>query len=221
LASGGEDAVDDALADPPVSTDLLLEPWTPASGARHKAVTLPARPGETALIDEDRLGALSLFLLLADRIEIHDALAASDAWAGDALRYFRRGSELCSAVRIAAVDRAGAQRIEAALRAWDTAFAGGRVEVTREGDDTVAEACDPGETAAFEVPERAEASLLLLVGRLQVYVSGLEQGAPPERARCVAETFADEVRAEELDPEEPIPEARGREIGQLALAACR
>jgi hypothetical protein len=223
----GRDGVDDALKEPPTASDALLSPWTFFDGSAARAVEpepLPA--GATEVGEPDVFGPLSLFLVLAELIDTHEALAVADDWAGDAHRTYRdEAGAVCTNTRFAAVNPGASDLTEQAWRDWDERLGGGQpggadwVEVNRSGDDIVVVACDPGADAAIAVSDRVMVSIRLPMLRSQVWAVALGEGLDLDVARCMAVTYADIVEMQELASDEPLSASRVREL-QEAAASC-
>ena len=85
--------------------------------SRTDAPLPPLEQGETRFDDGD-MGALSIYLFLSTRLDVHEALHAIDGWDGDAYVGFERDGGVCFRVAIAVVDVAAAERLEAGLTSW-------------------------------------------------------------------------------------------------------
>jgi hypothetical protein len=220
VADGGRGRVNQALATPPRDTGVLMQPWTYGTGGSGPAVEAPATPEGRTSVREDVLGPFALYLMLADRIDPHVALAAADAWVGDRMRVETTGGgQVCNDVRIRSTGPAGATIVADALQQWDDAFANGQVSVRRDGADVYLDACDPGESAAITVPDRSRMSVSFIATRSALWAAAREQGATPVQAECLAASFIRQITAEEMAADH-LPDDRMAQVKAAAGAEC-
>lgn len=221
----GRDAVRDALADPPVSTEQLLDPLAYLDGDEPAEIEPPSVPGGGEALEEDGLGALTTFLLLADRVDPLDALAVADAWDGDTYVIGERDGTTCVAWSLAFEAASGAGRRDVdpteILEAWADELPDAEVDV--DGQTVEVVACDPGADAEIEVPGRAEAMLGYPVIRLYLLAEIAAGGFDLERDADLVGCYVDEVlgglRPEELEDGGP-DEERYAELGESARRSC-
>ena len=95
---GGYAAIDDAFADPPVSTEQILHPERYLAGETPQIVTLPPLTDTLGSgwewVDENVLGEYTLQLYLEEEIAAQNAAIAADGWGGDRYAvYYRPDSE--------------------------------------------------------------------------------------------------------------------------------
>jgi hypothetical protein len=220
-SAGGPERVDAALTTPPRDSATVLAPWQFGPSPERTKVELPPIAPARTTVDEDTMGALDLYLMLADRIDPHLALDVVDTWAGDRFRIETlAGGDVCATGRIVAADGNGAQVLGRAFREWDEAFDGGRVTVSPDATGVTWEACDPGRDAPVTVPGRVAETLGFLVVRLQIWGAWTKQGAPPDAATCGAKTIAELATIEEMASGKPAPPARQRELQQALISRC-
>jgi len=77
----GQQGVDDAIANPPSTSEEVLEPDKYFAGEGR--IDVPAPPAAGDVIDEGVFGVLSLRILLEQAVTPSVAFAAIDGWAGD------------------------------------------------------------------------------------------------------------------------------------------
>ena len=144
-AEGGNDAVDDAFEDPPASTEHMVDPRSYFAGDSADEVTAPVMPtGGNQIGEDDRLGALPLFLLLSERIDPLDALSAADGWGGDAYVVYDRGGRACMDLAVRGDSARDGEELLGAFEAWVAASPPGAAQVRSDGDLALVTACDPG-----------------------------------------------------------------------------
>jgi hypothetical protein len=220
-ADGGAGRIKQAFTSPPPSSAVLMRPWMFGSADGARSVEAPPLPDGRTAQAEDTFGALSLYLLLADRIDPRIALEASDNWLGDRVRVESvEGGGVCLNGRIEAAGPSGAQTILNAFELWDAEFAGSAVTVRRDGSAVLYEACDPGEGTALHVPNRAEQTILFPVVRMQIWQLFREEGATPADAECAADNVATNVTIGEAADMDAIAQPRVEELITAAATAC-
>lgn len=91
---GGWQAVNDAYAHPPESTEQIIHPWKYLSGERPVEVRIPALPelesGDWQMIEENVAGEFDLAQLL-DSMEVDNSSRAAAGWGGNRYRYYEHG----------------------------------------------------------------------------------------------------------------------------------
>ncbi|MCW2840616.1 MAG: hypothetical protein JWR55_2099, partial [Aeromicrobium sp.] len=181
-------------------------------------VDIPATEAGEKKIDSGQIGALATYLMLAERIPLHEALAAADAWAGDAFVAFTRDDVVCARVHYATVTTPAAVELVTAFEEWIAAVPGSTATIERRGNRLAFESCDPGE--GTELTKDASTDALTFVAT-RGYLSStlLRSGAPAPTARCFGQRVVDEYSVEQLqDPEfgadDPAVGARIRELVQ-------
>ncbi len=92
-AAEGE-SVDGAFATPPVTEEHVFDPFEYLDGGGLVPVDGPGTDGVEAY-DEGDFGALSLMIVLAERIDPRQALTAATGWGGDAYAVFPRDGRTC------------------------------------------------------------------------------------------------------------------------------
>jgi hypothetical protein len=187
----GSSAVDRALSDPPRTDAQLLDPWKYVHDDRPaqavKAVEL--KDGETLIDDiSGDLGALGLYLVLAERIDPMVALEAVNGWASGDLAAFERDGHTCVRGRVQGGDPVQATSLERALQSWSKAMpdrAGSTVE--RQAQVVEFESCDPGPGADVVAGEGRSLDALRIVQTRSAILRGLmSDGASLDVAHCLA-----------------------------------
>ncbi|HEX5613857.1 MAG TPA: hypothetical protein VFZ83_01755, partial [Acidimicrobiia bacterium] len=201
-AHGGRERVDDAFGDPPVSEEHLIDPLRYVLDDEPvRRVDVRLREGEEVR-DRDSLGAFSLFMILAERIDAHDALAAVDGWGGgEYAAYDDATGTGCIAAVVAGDDQSEEDELLRALQEWADAGVPGAASASQGPRGISIRACDPGTDVELVTGRSSEAFALLAVRSdfFRWYVDG---GEDIEVAWCVASRIIDLSTLEQLnDPD--------------------
>lgn len=118
LADGdGEDGVDNAFAEPPLTSSEILHPERYLDGFEFAQVEAPPAPAEVT--DQGVFGELLLGMLLNEVVSSSDALRAAEAWAGDWYVSWQEADRTCIRVDFASVETGRQrERLEDALGEW-------------------------------------------------------------------------------------------------------
>lgn len=203
LESEGEEAIDEAFAEPPTTDEHLLDPWTFVEGDDALEVPVPdledgEDPVELGGIASGDLGALTWYLLLAERIDPHRALGAVDGWGGDAYVTFERDGRTCVRASFRGDRQRDTREMADALEDWAASMPPGATSVAR-GDDVVTfTSCDPGTEATAAGSGASENALLLPLTRTGISLGAVQEGAPRRVARCVAARIVDGLSLDQL-----------------------
>ena len=122
------------LVTPPRTEVEVLDPWLGMVGFERVGVPAPPLDDGAELLAEGDLGAATLYLLLALRVDALDALEASSGWAGDTYVVTRDGQgRRCTQIAVVGRDGFDTDRFEEQMTAWvDAAPAGSDASVDRE-----------------------------------------------------------------------------------------
>ena len=215
--------LDDLMGDLPDVTAAL---FTPVDGAEEPARVKPPDLGRKPFL-RDTVGAFSLFVLLADRIDPVVAMDAVDGWEGDALaaaEVSRSGAErVCIAATFRMAGDDDAAELSGALTTWSrTMPAEAGVAVDRSGRSVELRSCDPGASARGTSTGKAFTALLVPAGRLELTSAFVGQGVGLEEAACMANRVIRQLTLDELASVEASPELtqRLREMTSAAAQAC-
>ncbi len=219
-AVGGHPAVDRALATPPASDEQLLDPYRYLARDTPVAVAEPAlHKGEKRLEGNDAFGSLTLFLMLAQRLDVRQALRAVDGWAGDNYVNFERDGRVCTRVALRGDQAAETDELAGALDAWVGTMPPGAASAARRGDGVEFEACDQG--AGFKMGEpRFRQAMSYPTARNVVALGFIRQGLPSELGRCMAGGLLEEMEPDVLLSDGALTAAQKRTIEQVAVT-CR
>ena len=209
-AQGGYDEVDRALRTPPPDEGAIFDPADQLLGAEREVLPPPDLPDgadelseQERLANTDSLGALTLFLMLAARIDAHEAMAATDLVAGDQLLVFTRDGATCAAIDLATASDADADDLEDTMQAWADAMPEeADASVEREASVVAIESCDPSPVTEMGITAKGSESIFLPTTRLYVAAQAIQLGATDDEALCAAKTTTDALTVEQLaDPD--------------------
>ena len=200
-ADGGWDAVNDMLETPPTTEVELLDPLVYLDGITVRDVDLPEPAEGVEVIEESDFGAITLYLMLATRMDALDAFDAADSWGGDAYRTERDDGVLCTTIATEAVDDESADTLEDALSTWAE---GTDATVEREAELVVLRSCDPGaEDLADPVTDPFDALALPATRSYVILGTVLQEDASPDEGACVADTVIAQVPLDVLSNPDP------------------
>lgn len=100
LDDGGEAGLEEAFAEPPVTSEQVIHPEAYLEG--ETAVEVAPPPAEGEVTDEGVFGELVLRLLLEGPLSSAEARTASEGWGGDSYVVWRDGDRSCLRVDFAA-----------------------------------------------------------------------------------------------------------------------
>lgn len=195
--TGGDDAIDAALTDPPTEFVLFDPPLHDTPRAELLTTTVQA-PSDAEVLVEDTFGPSWWYLLLATRVDPAEALAAVHGIGGDAYVSFRRDDAVC--VRIAATTHSAdeADTLAGLLESWTT-FTSDGASVSRDATRVELQSCDEGREEP--VGEMRVELLTLPVLRTVIELQIRDEGATPAEARCFAEGLIGAFSIDELNAE--------------------
>jgi hypothetical protein len=203
-AGAGQRHVDRAFEKPPTTEEQIMDPVAARSNRRAAPVAVPKlEQGEKREGTADDFGAMSLYLVLASRLDPKTALAAAEGWGGDRSLAFTQpkpggGRQECLRVTFRGDTNADTTEIADALGQWSAKLAGGAASVqpARSMTTVTLTACDTGGTAA-PTQESLDHAVSVLANRNDLTLGFLDQQAPIVNARCVADRLVGDA---EVDP---------------------
>ncbi len=210
--------------------DVTAAVFTPGSELEEQDDVTAPDLGDGEPFLQDTLGAFSLFVLLAERIDPLVAMSAVDGWRGDTLVAAKvaaddldgdgpKGDVMCIAARIRMADQGESTQLVDALSIWAQAMPSeARAEVSAEGSIVDLRSCDPGEEARGSRTGGALDALVYPGGRLDLTAAFVGQGMALDRAACVAGEVVQQLSREELVASEPDPAVVDK-VQQLVAAA--
>ena len=170
-------------------------------------------------MDEGDFGAVSLLVVLAERIDPRLALAAATGWGGDAYAVFPKDGRTCIRARRHRRRRRRTGELADALTLWVARPAGrGTATTSTTGIWSTWSRATPVRRRPGGTGGSADA-LDLAVTRSYVAADALDGGADPDAARCFGSVLVNGLTDEELAADEATP-AVERKVAALA-ATCR
>jgi hypothetical protein len=221
LLDGGPDRIDEAFEQPPTSEEHLLDPFTFLDGDEPIDVPVPTlETGETE-VDTRDLGAITWYLLLAERLDPRTALRAVDGWGGDEYVIYRSEDRICVRAAFQGDDALETDQMEGALTAWVDTMPPGDAAVTRDGEILTLRSCDPGPRVSASTRDVSEQALLVPLVRTSFAIAFERGGFDRTVARCAATSVINRLPAESLLNLKALmrTQAFGKRIRELAPAA--
>lgn len=114
--AGGKARLDAAFADPPASSEHVIEPDRYLQGDKPKPVPTPQADG--VAFDDGEIGQLFLVLMLQAGIDDDDALAAADGWGGDHYVAWKDAGRTCMRMDFVMDTPADTAQLSTALAEW-------------------------------------------------------------------------------------------------------
>ena len=222
---GGNEAVDDAFRDPPASGEHLFHPLSYFDGDAPVDVDTPAVPdGGERFGEAGELGAITLFVMLSERIDILTALDATDGWGGDMSVSYRDGERTCVRADLVGDTSTDSAELLAALDAWAAAGPAAAATVEMDGDVVAFESCaDPDQETAPSSGGGFYALGMVAARSQLMVVTAVEDGADLAEAFAVGDCFVRGLPPEAMTAasgmEEPTPDVLAQV--EQAMTACR
>ncbi|MCU1427866.1 MAG: hypothetical protein JWL83_1866 [Actinomycetia bacterium] len=200
-ANGGEQAVDAAFRHPPTTQEYIYDPTTYITHDKAEVVARPAIPGGAKKFDDGKFDPIGWYIVLAEHIDAHEALRATDGWGGDRyVSYRTREGRVCTRISFRGETARDTREMQDALQHWIASVPGIVANVRGDGTTLRFESCDPGPQAKVATG-RSLAAMGLPVGRVSLLQVLLQQGATLAVANCVAnDVIAQATVAEINDP---------------------
>ncbi len=222
-AKGGNDAINDALQNPPASEAALLDIFTYLDKQGPTSVDTPTIPDGDTHIDDGDFGATTWFLMLAQRIDVHRAIDAVDGWGGDSyVTYSEPSSRVCVKARYQGKTQADTDAVYDDLKDWVVAEQGRGSTVDTAGSYVELTSCDPGQTAELKGEDHSMEAIEMLGLRLQVVSEAFKAKATSSVAECSSNGLLDQLELSDLD-QNADQEAVGAKVQAAltkAIQAC-
>lgn len=226
LLDGGPSRINQAFVEPPTSEEHLLDPFTYLDRDDPIEVPTPALGSGETEADAGDLGAITWYLLLAERLDPRSALRAVDGWGGDSYVIYRSQGRFCVRTAFQGDDVAETAEMERALTAWVDTMPQTSAALTRDGPVLTLLSCDPGPDVSRPTGDIAERALLIPLVRTSL-AAGIEgEGVERPLARCTAAAIIDRLptrsllRLRTLMTREAFA-AQIRELAPAAFESCR
>jgi hypothetical protein len=207
-ADGGWRAVDRFLDDPPTTELELLDPQRALDGFERVEVAAPTADDGEEVVDEGDFGALTLYLVLASRLDPLAALEVADGWAGDSyIATTDPGGRLCVAVATRARSTAAQDQLRVVLGRWiDVAPAGNDATLSVDGPVVSFRSCDPGGAAEVHIVTDGLTAIGLPAVRSYLRATFAAQGIAGPQATCITDRILAEIPMDVLSDPDPAPE---------------
>ncbi|HLF41117.1 MAG TPA: hypothetical protein VI854_06535, partial [Acidimicrobiia bacterium] len=222
-ALGGNPSIDRALQNPPVSDEQVFDPFRYLARDVPLPVQAPVlRRGESKTgVDDgipDDFGALTLFLMLSQRVDHREALRAVDGWGGDSYIGFERDGRRCVRLAVKGDTPADTDELTGTLDAWARSMPEGTASVKAHGGQAELTTCDPGPEFKLGAPQLGEAMSYPLL-RTGAAIGLVGSGISWEESRCVAGGLSQRFTPDEFSMEGARGRAVKRAVQEL-VASC-
>jgi hypothetical protein len=193
--------IDEAFVKPPTTEEHILDPFNYLDGDRARPVDAPD-VGGLEVVDGGDFGAVAMLVVLAERVELRQALIAATGWGGDAYAVFHRDGRTCARINVTGDTPSDTEQLDAAFGAWVAAAPRGTATTIRNRDLVQFESCDPGSGApagsgsSFDALARANA-------RRPLASRARDDGLEPAAARCFAGALVTELPPDEINADRP------------------
>lgn len=138
VAEGGSQALATAFADPPTTSEQVIDPAAYQAREARVDVPHPQVPGQ--LVDEGVLGQFLIDVLLGSAIGRSDARDAADGWGGDWAVVWTDGSRSCVTLTVVGDDVEETEELARGFDEWAAGQEGVTISPGRGGPLTV-ESC--------------------------------------------------------------------------------
>lgn len=181
--------VDALLTEPPRTELELLDPWIGFEGFERVGVPAPPVPEGAEVLAEGHVGAATLYVLMALRVDALDALEAAVEWAGDThVVTHDPDGRRCVMLSVVGRDGVGSDLFEEQLEAWAAeAPSDADASVERQNRVVTLRSCEVGSgvDAGLAVDPGVAASVPVIRTRLLAELRFDE--ATRAEAECVAD----------------------------------
>ena len=222
----GTDGINDALRAPPTTEEELVDPRALFAHDGAKTVGEPALPdGVKDRTDSGDFGALSLFVMLGERIDPFRALTAADGWGGDAYTSFEQDGRACIRIAFTGDTDTDTAEMKDALSAWVAAMPAGAASVEDDSGTLLLQSCDPGKDSGLVLNNRALDLVVIPAIREELMLSAMKEGGlDTDKAFAFGDCFVRHLSFEQFT----ALSASGAELSpeltqalQGAAGACR
>lgn len=179
VAHGQQSALDDAFKNPPKTDEQIIDPEKFLNHQDAQKVDAPPLPDgvkDSDVVDKGDFGALSLFVMLGERIDPFVAETAIDGWGGDAYVAYQQNGKTCVRLDFKGDTSDDETEMKGALDQWAAALPPGMATVST-GDQIVhLESCDPGADAGLTLNNRANDLMQVLAARSGFALQAVKDG---------------------------------------------
>jgi hypothetical protein len=226
-ADGGNAAVDAMFDDHPRTEEHLLDPptYVARDGASDLPLPEPPAGSDADVVDRGTMGAVELYVVLAERIDPLVALDAADGWGNATFVSYTTDDRTCVRVLADGDTPEDDQQLRSALTAWvDAAPAEANAAVGAVGSEqTQIDSCDPG-TGGAAGNDRGLDALTVPAVRSQMTYFAADGGAPLDAAWQSGDCFVHHLTFDQMvqinETTEPTLPANLQTLVDDAFAAC-
>jgi hypothetical protein len=129
-----------------------------------------------AQVDDGDFGALTWYVVLAERIDPLAALQAVDGWGGDSYIAYTQNEKTCMRLNWQGDTSTDQQEMQDALNQWAAAMPAGAATVTADGGVLHLQACDLGPDSGLTLNNRANDAIQIPGARSQFMLDAVKNG---------------------------------------------
>jgi hypothetical protein len=139
MEDGGQERLDAAFADPPTTSEQVVEPEAYLAGEGAVPVEAPAVTGE--VVEEGTLGQLLITQVLESELDGDEVAEAAAGWGGDKAVAWRDGDRHCLTAVVVGDTPDDTATLASAFTDWAEAHGGAQVTPGAAGQPFTVEAC--------------------------------------------------------------------------------
>ncbi|HVN50671.1 MAG TPA: hypothetical protein VMT43_04525 [Acidimicrobiales bacterium] len=199
-ADGGNEKIDQALRHPPADTAELMDIYryldrtSPSSSTTTTTMARPGVPAGAKKVDSGDFGPLTWYLMLARRLDVHEAMQAVQGWAADSSVTYRETSgRVCVDADYRGLDDVAAASMAKLLERWKAAGPDTDATIHTSGDVVEFRSCDPGEKVRLTGTDRSSQVVEYAAARIEIAQEFLKEHAPNTVASCAVDAMLDQL----------------------------
>jgi len=178
VSDGGQSELDAAFKDPPATDEHVIDPSTFLAHEKALDVAIPPLPDGVAdsdVVDKGDFGAISLFVVLAERIDPFVALQAIDGWGGDSFIAYQQAGKTCVRLDFEGDTANDDSEMKSALDQWIATLPAGMASATADNEVVHVQTCDPGTDAGLTLNNRANDAMAILQARSDFMLQAVQE----------------------------------------------
>ncbi len=200
---GGNAAIDQAIKTPPASTAALMDIFgylgQSTASTTPTTMAVPKLASGQKRLDSGDFGALTWYLMLARRIDVHKAIKAVDGWAADSsLTYKEPSGRVCVLAKYRGRTTSDADTMLTALDDWKSVGPSTDASVKESGDTVSLTSCDPGRDVTLVGTDRSNDALQFAAARIEIVEEFFKQHLPDSVAQCSVNGMLDHLTLDEV-----------------------
>jgi hypothetical protein len=193
---GGDRAIDRAFRNPPKHQVEAFNPTSNANALRVRVVAPKVREGERKIGPPAPIGATTLYVALANRIDPAIAMLAADAWGGSSAQAFVYEGDPCVRASFRPATSVAAGALVAGLRQWTEADPDGKSSVHEAGGQVTLDACG-GSLTGYDLGGVSWIMVPLAL-RNQIVLAERVRGESRTVSKCVADAVVADPHIAEI-----------------------